>query len=155
MSALSSSVAGTTTVSGLPPRRSGVGNLRSSAVLMSAQTCQILNSSGTLRNLAKRVFIRNRVPSGPSSRSVAISPKVAAQVSKSVSPASSSRSGRRNRCIVYASATLLAIGVAVANVATRPPWRSRSQASFMSMSEARWEPSTATPAMLETVRRFL
>ena len=83
------------------------------------------SSSGTLRNFANRDCIRNREPSGASSRSVVTSPNVAAQVSKSVRPAASSRSGRRKRCMVYASVTLLAIGVAVAKVATRPPWRSR------------------------------
>ena len=36
---------------------------------------------------------------------------------------------------------LFAIGVAVAVVATRSPWRSRSHSSFMCISEARWEPS--------------
>ena len=58
MNAVSSSVAGTTTVSAWPLRSAGVGSCRSSAVLMSALTCHMRSSSGTLRNFAKRDFIR-------------------------------------------------------------------------------------------------
>jgi SAM-dependent methyltransferase len=72
------------------------GQARSSAVLMSAQTCSMRNISGTLRNLANRLFIRKLLPpSGASSTWVTTSPKVAAQVSNTSIPAASSRSGRR------------------------------------------------------------
>jgi len=62
---------------------------------MSALTCHIRSSSGTLRNFANRLCILKLLPSGASSRAVVTSPKVAAQESKSVMPAASITSGRR------------------------------------------------------------
>ena len=74
----------------------GDGSLRSSAVLMSAETCQRRSISGTLVNRANRVFCRKlSPPSGAISIWLTVSPKVAAQVSKSAIPAASRRSGRR------------------------------------------------------------
>ena len=82
--------------------------------------------SGTLANRANLLFIRKLLPpSGASSTWEMTWPKVAAQVSNTSMPAASSRSGRRYRCITYASVTELAIGVAVAKVTTRRPLRRR------------------------------
>ena len=111
------------------------------------------SSSGTLTNLAKRVLMRTP-PSGATSTWVTVSPKVAANVSKSMMPMASSRSGRRNRSIVYASPIELAIGVADANVTTRG-WRLRRYSIFMCRSLARFDPGTDMFAMFDGVRRFL
>ena len=106
--------------------RMGTGRSRSAAVFTSAKTCHMRSISGTLRNRAKRLLTRKlSPPSGASSTWVTTWPKVAAQVSNTSIPAASSRSGRRYRCITYASVTELAIGVAVANVTTRAPLRRR------------------------------
>lgn len=59
------------------------------------------------------------------------------------------------RVITCASVTLFAIGVAVAIVSTRCPWRERRYSIFMCTSLARSDPSTAASRMLETVCRFL
>ena len=124
--------------------------------MTSAKTWKMRSISGTLRNFANRVACRKWVPpSGASSISVTVCPKVAAQASKSVMPSAASRSGRRYRFITCISVTLLAIGVAVAKVTTRRPFRSRSQPIFMSRSLARIDPSMPAPWMFEIVRRFL
>ena len=54
-----------------------------------------------------------------------------------------------------ASVTLLAIGVAVAAVMTRSPWRERRYSAFMCRSLARLEPSIAASRMFDAVWRFL
>ena len=106
--------------------RSGTGSARSSAVFMSAAMCSIRSISGTFANRANLLFIRKLLPpSGASSIWDTTWPNVAAQVSNTSMPAACSRSGRRYRCITYASVTELAIGVAVANVTTRSPLRRR------------------------------
>ena len=50
---------------------------------------------------------------------------------------------------------LFAIGVAVASVAIRAPWRERRYSSFMCRSEARFEPVIDASRMFESVFRFL
>ena len=161
MNCSSSTVGWTETVAGArcPSSRavrSGVGSRRSAAVFTSANTDHRRSISGTLENLANRVFSRKVLLAvGAISICVTVCPNVAAHASNAPIPALSRRSGRRYRCMTYASVTLLAIGVAVAPVTTRSrPWE-RRYSNFMCRSLARSDPSIAASAMLLSVARFL
>ena len=100
----SSTVGCTGTVEGarLPSSRctsAGTGRSRSSAVFTSANTDHIRSSSCPFWNRANRVFMRNVLPVGEISICVTNSPNVAAHASNAPTPADSSTSGRRYRCI--------------------------------------------------------
>ena len=99
---------------------SGTSKSKTSAVLMSAISLNVLINSGKLKNLANLVFALYPLPSGESSSAVTVSPKVEAQASKLLNPNSASLLYCKYLCIVYNSVIELLIGVPVANTTPLP-----------------------------------
>ena len=153
-----------------PPSSGGSSTGTWSRVTTSEYTEDSASSSGKLVNFPTRVTGRSLVPVELTSTVVWVAVNAAPQSPRSATPAAAKKSGRKYVCITHNSPNEFAIGVPVANVATRSTtrWagmpaalassrrRSRSTRNFNARSSARSEELVQLNSeMLHTLCKFL